>query len=204
MKDLSPIVESLAQSGIFIGTQFFSEAEVAEFKDDIKRLESEGALRIAGVGRGEALALASEIRKDRTLWLELSSPTNEPQKKLALFIDELRAKLNQELFLGLWSFEGHYAHYEVGSFYKRHSDVFKTSDARKVSLILYLNESDWREDDGGQLRVYLPTSGGEEAVIDVTPRAGTLVCFMSSGTEHEVLTANRDRYSFTGWFRTRF
>ena len=40
--------------------------------------------------------------------------------------------------------------------------------------------------------------------VDIQPgRAGSLVVFMSAGTEHEVLPASRDRLSLTGWFRWR-
>ena len=83
--------------------------------------------------------------------------------------------------------------YPIGSFYKRHLDQFKKDDHRKLSVICYLNEN-WREDEGGQLRVYFPAE-----TKDFFPTAGRLVCFRSDLLEHEVLPATRERLSLTGW-----
>jgi SM-20-related protein len=66
-----------------------------------------------------------------------------------------------------------------------------------LSCVLYLNDG-WRAEDGGALRLYLPTRH-----CDVLPRAGTLVAFLSERFEHEVLPAQRERLSLTGWFRRR-
>lgn len=60
-------------------------------------------------------------------------------------------------------------------------------------MICYLNEN-WREDEGGQLRVYFPAG-----TKDFFPTAGRLVCFRSDLLEHEVLPATRERLSLTGW-----
>lgn len=51
---------------------------------------------------------------------------------------------------------------------------------------------------GGALRLHLP-----QRQVDIQPTGGSLVVFMSAGTEHEVLPASRDRLSLTGWFRRR-
>jgi SM-20-related protein len=83
--------------------------------------------------------------------------------------------------------------YPPGSYYKRHLDQFKKDDHRKLSVICYLNEN-WKEEEGGQLRIYLPDKD-----IDVLPIAGRLVCFRSDQLEHEVLRATRPRLSITGW-----
>ena len=72
-------------------------------------------------------------------------------------------------------------------------DQFKKDDHRKLSVICYLNH-DWKDECGGQLRMYLPDGNRE-----VLPVAGRLVCFRSDQIEHEVLPATRDRFSLTGW-----
>lgn len=110
----------------------------------------------------------------------------------------IRQALNRELFLGLFEFEGHFAHYPPGGFYKRHRDSFHGAANRVVSMVTYLN-SDWRPGDGGELVLY-----GEDEVTEIAtiePRAGTLVLFLSEEIPHEVRPASRDRNSIAGWFR---
>ena len=45
------------------------------------------------------------------------------------------------------------------------------------------------------------TDGGD--YVDIFPRAGQLVLFRSAKFWHEVLPARRERFSLTGWLRTR-
>ena len=110
-------------------------------------------------------------------------------------LDSLKQALNRTLFLGLVAFEGHYALYERGGFYVKHRDSFAQDDARVVSLILYLN-SDWKAADGGKLRIYRSDSW-----VDVEPVGGTLVCFFSQESEHQVLRSHASRISLAGWFK---
>ena len=99
---------------------------------------------------------------------------------------------------GLEDFQGHFALYPSGATYARHFDRLVGSDVRAISAALYLND-DWIETDGGKLRIY--TGGG--ASEDVLPQGGRLVAFVSERFEHEVLPAQRERLSFTGWYRRR-
>ena len=48
------------------------------------------------------------------------------------------------------------------------------------------------------------TLKGAEAVLDVAPIAGRLVCFRADVMEHEVLTAHKTRYSLTGWMLNQY
>jgi SM-20-related protein len=105
--------------------------------------------------------------------------------------------LNQSLFLSLKDAEVHFTKYPPGTFYKRHLDQFKQDDHRKLSVICYLNMN-WKAEEGGQLRMYLP-----DETLDVLPKAGTLVCFRSDSIEHEVLPATHERLSITGWILDR-
>lgn len=109
----------------------------------------------------------------------------------------LQTYLNQHLFLGLFSFESHYARYRPGNFYKRHYDSFKGNSSRTVSIVVYLNR-DWLSDDGGELVLYHTNEDRTGSVI--IPNFGTVVVFLSSEYPHEVLRAHRNRYSISGWY----
>ena len=87
--------------------------------------------------------------------------------------------------------------YAIRSYYvyKRHLDRFRNDERRKFSVVTYLNE-EWTEADGGTLVLY---PDGRE--IRVLPEWGTTVVFKSDLLEHEVLPANRARYSVTGWLK---
>jgi SM-20-related protein len=67
-------------------------------------------------------------------------------------------------------------------------------------MVLYFNQ-DWKVADGGELRIHhqdhtLPP-------INISPVAGRLVCFFSADTLHEVLSTQKRRYSFAGWWKRR-
>ncbi len=113
-------------------------------------------------------------------------------------LELLRLELNRESFLGLFELELHYAWYPAGAAYARHVDQPFGRTQRKLSLVLYLNVG-WTPGAGGALRLF----GVDEEFRDIEPIAGRLVCFPTSGREHEVLTAHRERLSISGWFRAR-
>ena len=166
-------------------------------RDDLRRLQAEGALAQAAIGRNDGRSLRDDIRADRTRWLD--DPRCGPAAGVFLErLDALRIALNRRLFLGLDEVEAHYAAYPPGGGYARHRDRFRDSDARVVSLVTYLNE-DWEADDGGALRLHFEEDGGGESCIDFAPTRGS-VCFLSE-LEHEVLPARRERLSIAAWFR---
>ena len=88
--------------------------------------------------------------------------------------------------------------YDVITFYKRHVDAFRGQANRVLTTVLYLNH-DWLPTDGGQMVLYPETGDGELARIE--PAMGTLAVFLSEEFPHEVLPANRDRFSIAGWYR---
>ena len=56
----------------------------------------------------------------------------------------------------------------------------------------------WKAEDGGELVLY---RGEEDSQgMRVSPSWGTIVVFLSEEFPHEVLPANRDRYSIAGWY----
>ena len=162
-------------------------------------LLNQGQFKKAAVGKGGQKQVRAEIRSDEVLWMDVDSLS--PLQ--AIFwekIEELRQGLNRRCFLGLKSFEGHFARYPIGSFYKRHVDQFHAVPHRIVTVILYLNES-WSESDGGQLRMYFPQEDGSERIEDVLPVGGRLVVFLSEEIPHEVMPTQKERMSITGWLR---
>jgi len=189
------LIHNLNFQGYSVIENFLSPSDVLIVNEEISSLQKDQAFREASI----ASHLRTEsIRCDWTHWWEMESLT-PVQKSIFSKLEDLKSALNQSLYLGLWDFEGHYAIYPTGAFYKKHLDRFKTDDRRKLSVVLYFNES-WKiNDDGGALEI--ETQNGELA--RVSPDAGTLVCFLSETTPHQVLQTHRERKSFAGWYRTR-
>ncbi|MBC7691243.1 MAG: 2OG-Fe(II) oxygenase [Methylotenera sp.] len=198
--DLESMAEQLEATGKFIDLDFFSRELILEIRADLERIQAEGTFVRAGTGQsgqGKGREVRDQVRRDEIHWLE-DAIANPIQKILLGKIEDLKNTLNRTLYLGLSEFEGHYAAYPSGGFYKRHLDCFKEDDARIISLILYLNP-DWKSSDGGRLRIY----DLDSTHVDVDPVAGTLVGFLSREHEHEVLISHADRYGFAGWFKTQ-
>ncbi len=160
------------------------------------RLHAADKLKRAGIGRAADLTIDTDIRRDKIHWL---NSQDDVQADYLSVMENVRQALNSSLFLGLFSYEAHYAVYEEGGFYARHYDAFKGAKNRVLSTVFYLN-SDWVEAHGGELAIY---SENEDtaALAVIPPEAGTLVLFLSEDVPHEVLPAYADRYSIAGWFR---
>ncbi|MCB1759974.1 MAG: 2OG-Fe(II) oxygenase [Gammaproteobacteria bacterium] len=149
----------------------------------------------AGIGRGEGYLQNEFVRTDEICWITGNSAAGSAWLE---WTASLKDFLNRQLFLGLFSFESHFAHYQPGDYYKRHYDAFRGEANRVLSVVAYLNP-DWGNADGGELVLY--RDDREREGIKVVPLLGTLVTFLSEEFPHEVLPANRDRYSIAGWFR---
>lgn len=149
----------------------------------------------ARIGRGEGLHRETGVRGDGLCWLREDMAA---AARYLHWMEGLRQVLNQELFLGLQEFEAHYAHYPVGSFYRRHVDRHRDSNARVVSVVFYLN-AEWPADAGGELVMY---DAAGLPLFRQSPEGGTLAVFLSADMPHEVLPASRERWSIAGWFRT--
>lgn len=195
------IATRVAARGWAVCRDFISHKEVTALRARLDEWWQEGELRKAGIGRGEDFQLRPDIRGDYVRWLDFSVGGRFHDFMLAHF-EPLRLAINREMLLGIYEYEGHVTVYPPGAFYKRHVDQFRGAQHRKLSVILYLNEEDWSADDGGELRLFLPGVDGEEQV-DVLPAGGTLAVFLSHEIPHEVLPTRRERFSLTGWFRTR-
>ena len=186
------IADGLAEEGYAVVDQFLSQQEVDAILDLDTFKNGLAQFKKAGIGKNQQLQINESIRGDYIHWLDKN--TAPPSVKVYLDrLNDLTLFLNQSLYLSLKDYEVHMTIYPSGSFYKRHLDQFKKDDHRKLSIICYLNY-DWKEEHGGQLRIYLP-----DGSKDFLPIAGRLVCFRSDQLEHEVLLANRERLSLTGW-----
>lgn len=194
------IGDGLVEKGIAVVENFIDSALVERLRAEVDRLAGAGEFSYARIGQGEAKQVCPNIRGDQIYWIDSKEP-GEPQATYLASLEAVRYEINEATLLGLFEWEGHFALYGPGSFYRRHLDVFRHARERKVSTILYLNQ-DWTPACGGELRIY--TEGTSlESYRDIEPRGGTLVCFLSDVFYHEVLPAHADRCSVTGWFRVR-
>lgn len=149
----------------------------------------------AAIGRGLVQTRNQFVRRDKIFWIEEQMPQSQ---RWLNWTQAMRRYLNSRLFLGLFTFESHFAVYETGDFYKKHRDAFVGESNRVLSLVTYLNKG-WTSDQGGELLIYAPDEHTE--LIKVVPNFGTLVVFLSEEFPHEVLPAQRERFSVAGWFR---
>lgn len=188
------IAQNIASKGYSIHPNGFPEALLGQLSDRVQIIPAEKFTR-AGVGRENDHTLNDFVRTDEVCWINGESFAGLAWLSWA---EALQRFLNRRLFLGLFSFESHFAHYAKGDFYKKHQDAFKGEANRILSLVVYLN-SGWQLEDGGELVIY--TDESEKDSVRVTPGLGTVVVFLSEEFPHEVLPANRDRYSIAGWFR---
>ena len=191
--------EGLASKGWFCGEGLIDSKFIDDINLWIERQSAVGSFKSAGIGKGIRLQNNQKIRADLTLWLDDDHDEDPLVAKLLNIVEAIRVSSNRHLFSALNNFEGHFAIYPPGGFYHRHIDTFRDDDARSITFILYLNEG-WTSRDGGQLRLF--TSG--EQFVEIEPTAGTIVLFRSRDFEHEVLPAQAERRSFTGWFKTSF
>lgn len=194
---IKPVAIEIEQKGYVVVQNFLDGSSCAALAAACRRLHADRQLRAAATGHEPIRRARSDIRGDYTRWFEPLALT-AAQRPYWLTMQTLRAGLNRTLLLGLDELEAHYALYPAGAAYARHRDCFRDDAARVLSSVLYLN-SDWHQDDGGQLRLYLP----HDAQLDICPGLGTLVLFLSAEFEHEVLPARRERLSVAGWFRRR-
>lgn len=190
------IADQIATSGLVVLPEFLPAPLTEGLYHRVTKLDEQDVLARAGIGRQQDFQLNQKVRRDATRWLRDENPLDQQYLQ---WMNALREGLNQRLFMGLFDYEAHYAHYAPGAFYKRHMDAFKGQNQRVLTTVLYLNR-DWQA-DGGALSIYAPDS--DAMIKQVTPEMGTFVMFLSEQFPHEVLTAQRDRYSIAGWFRLR-
>ena len=190
------ITNALSTTGWYVGDSIFSASLTSDLSRRGHSLASAGLLRAAHVGRAGGTQLSGRNRSDETLWLA-DAPLDAYEREALATVNTMRANLNESLYLGARSTELHFARYAPGAFYVKHRDRFRDNDARVVSMVFYLNET-WADDAGGELVIYHDDAEGKR-LASVSPRSGTMVCFLSDRFPHEVLPATQERFSLTGW-----
>lgn len=187
------IALNISTKGYSIHLNALTAPFLIEICDSLHAMPSSDFKR-AGVGRDQDHTVTDYIRTDEVCWIQGES---RAEKAWLSWAESLKSYLNRRLFLGLLSFESHFARYARGAFYKKHKDSFNGEANRVLSIVVYLN-NEWLVEDGGELVIY---AGGSDGTIKVTPEFGTIVVFLSEEISHEVFPAKRDRYSIAGWFR---
>lgn len=198
---LDHIIESIAGQGYTVVPEFFPASFISALREEALALQDKGKLKQASIGQAEHNQLDNRIRGDLIHWLDHDTQGSTTQQQFSATMEALREALNQHFYLGLFELEQHFAIYPPGAIYRKHLDQFHGNEERQVSCILYLNQ-DWKEEYGGQLRLYLDGEAAEP-YLDTLPLGGTLAVFLSGRFWHEVLPASQPRISLTGWFRKR-
>lgn len=181
--------EALGTAGWFSREGFPAAAEAAGVA--AARVTA-GLFTPAGVSRGHQRDEA--IRSDALHWVDRQDASLAP---LFTAFEALRVELNEGAWLGLARFELQLAHYPAGGArYVRHRDAFEGEDNRRLTAIVYLNPA-WVPEHGGQLLLHV------EPPVQIEPRLGRLVIFLSEKVEHEVLPAWAPRLAATAWYYGR-
>ncbi len=196
------IIDDLSIQKYSISDFFFSEEETKQLRESIINQDKNKYFHQAAIGNTQNEQIIKSVRGDKIRWIDENKKTETEEiffSKINHFIDYL----NMTCYMGIEESEFHYAVYPEGTFYQRHVDAFKNDDRRTLSIVLYLNDEEWKDEFGGQLALYLPNEDGTEKELNVLPLAGRLAIFDSKTIPHEVKTVNRPRYSITGWLKTR-
>lgn len=195
MQQFDELIDSYIERKTGVSSQLFPAKLIQSLREHVMALHHDSKMVQAGIGSSEAKTYDLQIRRDKIYWIDKLVATPAEQEFFKI-IDEYITYLNRVCFAGINDYEFHYAVYEPGSFYKRHLDQFRYNNARKFSLITYLNE-DWTEDKGGALIIY-----NNDIPNAILPVGGTTVFFKSDELEHEVATSLDVRMSITGWLKS--
>ena len=195
------IISDLLEKKFSIIDNFFDEAEVNELRESLHTKYEEDNFKKAAIGNRTNEVIARSIRGDFILWIN-EAEAGKAEKIFFEKINSLVDYLNRTCFMGILTKEFQYALYPEGTFYKRHLDTFQNDGRRKLSMVCYLNEEDWKPENGGELTIYTQDNGKEEE-INIYPFPGRVVIFESQELEHEVKPVKVPRLSITGWLKTR-
>ncbi|MDH0675189.1 2OG-Fe(II) oxygenase [Empedobacter sp. GD03861] len=196
------IIDDLSNQKYSISDFFFSTEETKQLREAIIRKENKKDFHQAAVGSSVNEQIVKSIRGDKIRWIDEENKT-ETEEIFFSKINDFIEYLNLTCYMGIEESEFHYAIYPEGTFYQKHVDAFKNDDRRTLSIVLYLNDEEWKDEFGGQLTLYLEDDNKAEKELDILPLAGRLAVFDSKSIPHEVKIVNRPRYSITGWLKTR-
>lgn len=191
------LAHNIFTQGFYVVDDFLDLKDYMALRLKVQLLHEQGLLSQAKIGKDQQVQQNKGIRSDATLWLDEDDSDASVQAYLQK-TKKISTILNQTLYLGLQTFETHFAVYEPGSFYKMHVDQFAHSKERKISCVYYLN-NEWHPDLGGELKLYSPEL---ELLRSIAPQGNRFICF-NSELPHEVCITKERRYSIAGWMKTR-
>lgn len=195
------IILELMEKKYSIVDDFFNTAEVEILRKNLLEKYEEDNFKKAAIGNKTSEVVERSIRGDFILWIN-EADAGEAENTYFKKINSLVEYLNRTCFMGILTKEFHYAVYPEGTFYKRHLDTFQNDGRRKLSMVCYLNNEDWKSENGGELAIYTQEDG-EEKQINIFPFPGRVVIFESQELEHEVKPVKIPRLSITGWLKSR-
>lgn len=194
------VINGLMEQHYYVADGFFTPAEVGALRESLLAKYEADAFKKSAIGNQSNEQVLGAVRGDFILWLD----ENNTQATEEVFFTKMKdfvQYLNRTCYMGIRKQEFHYAVYPEGTFYKRHLDTFQNDSSRKLSVVCYLNNEDWKPEFGGELTIYTNVNGAENA-IDIYPLAGRVVIFESQLLEHEVKPVKQPRLSITGWLKT--
>ncbi|AWH84362.1 oxidoreductase [Flavobacterium album] len=195
------VIDGLMEQKYCIADNFFSKEEVLALRASLQAKYEADRFKKSAIGNQANEKVIGAIRGDFILWLDESN-ADAAESRFFAKLNDFTAYLNRTCFMGINEKEFHYAVYPEGTFYKRHLDTFQNDSRRKLSIVCYLNDEDWKPEYGGELTIYTEEAGSEKA-IDIYPVQGRMVVFESQVLEHEVKPVKKERMSITGWLKTR-
>ena len=125
----------------------FSDQILSDLLLLMQEMRSAEVLRPAAIGSSERAMVHTEIRSDFIHWWP-DAPDHPAMQAFLGVIDNLSTYMNRTCFTGINSREFMFAAYPPGARYARHLDDFQNKNARKFSVITYLNR-DWNGDRNG-------------------------------------------------------
>eukprot|EP00942_MAST-04A_sp_MAST-4A-sp1_P009767 g9767.t1 len=201
--------EMLLKKGILVIDDFLSHEEVLICRHELQRLDFAPTRQ------------PKTIRTDNITWIHENQNFNSVNNDDKSFLPELVRKIKAigcmfENVLGKLEApnNGYRAHLDCSP--PKDDDLYwlwkssRETSERKLTSILYLND-EWTEQDGGKLRCYIGCERGDsngqtaKETIDIEPKAGRLVLFLSKKIPHEVLpitSSNNStpRMAMSCWF----
>lgn len=190
-------IERLGSAGFFVIDDFLGAEAARAIRAEALALARSGALRPAGLSRGDGFRLERVSRGDEIAWLDPEAATPALAGLLAT-LERLRDEVNAGAYLGLRRYEVQVARYANGAGYVRHLDAFAGGPNRTLTAVYYLNDG-WIPAHGGTLRAF--PAGGEP--VEIAPAIDRLVVFLSARLEHEVQPSLAERLAVTAWFYGR-
>lgn len=195
---INPLLDQLCTEKFAIIDNFLAEEAYVALLQFMHSLNNNVDFREAHIGNQRSMTRNTTIRSDKTLWIDDALEENSVMQPYLSAIYTLIKIFNQHLFTNLKGWEGHFAIYKPGDFYRKHVDQFRTNKDRQLSCLYYLNDP-WEIENGGELVLY---NDSDEVLSRILPKGNRFVCFRSE-LPHEVLPCFlRNRYSISAWLKS--